>query len=219
MSIFHKYVLKLISNSDDSSLTDNEMVIKRDISIKEFEASKSPTDFSIHSDEVKDILESITVKEDTILLNSYILGLRELSEIENKLNMLPFDGDKEKIIESRQQRDLAKKIESSKNAESKKKDNKTGIGLAIAFVFLIPILSYSMTQTSSSSGEDSVDIEAAENKTVDNIICGKEVKEHLSDIFDKNSESIKGCKSEGKSTIVRVSALVLPTGSFDEIIS
>ena len=217
MNLFNKYILNVIRNSDESNLSKEESCIKRNLSLKEFEGSKESTNFTIHSDEVRDILESIPVKEDAIVINSYILGLRDFSEIESKLNMLPFDGDMEKIVESRLQRDLAKKIESSK----KKNDNKTGNYLTIAFVILVPIISLSMidiprfqNNTPNSVAKES----GTDMNSVSTVLCGKEVKNHISKIFDDNMNAIGECKNESKSTIVRVSALVLPTGSFDEIV-
>ena len=104
--------LKLIKENDDSEiLSDEEKEIKNKVDISDYESSEESKNFLIHSPDVIDILEGIIIKEDAKMLHSYILGYREISDVEKILNMLPFEDDREKITTERAQRDLAKKIQ------------------------------------------------------------------------------------------------------------
>jgi hypothetical protein len=210
--------LKLIKENDDSEiLSDEEKEIKNKVDISDYESSEESKNFLIHSPDVIDILEGIIIKEDAKMLHSYILGYREISDVEKILNMLPFEDDREKITTERAQRDLAKKIKSNKKKDKDKKLNHSLLLFLIILVISSPILGVAY------SSKGYLNDSASEKKSSlsgnkSEILCGKEIRSSLSDVFEKKNDEIKSCKTEDYNAIVRVRARIIPSGDLNDIV-
>lgn len=209
--------LKLIKENDDSEiLSDEEKDVKNKVDISHYESSEESKNWLIHSPDVLDILEGIIIKEDAKMLHSYILGYREISDVEKILNILPFENDREKITTERAQRDLAKKIKSNKKKDKDKKLNHSLLLFLIITVISSPILAVAY------SGKGYLNDFASEKKSSlsgdeSEVLCGKEIRASLLDMFEKKNDEIKSCKTADNNPIVRVGARLLPNGELKDI--
>jgi hypothetical protein len=209
-----RHILKLIKESNDYEiLSDKEKEVKNKVDILFYENSKESENFKIHSPEVADILESILIKKDAKMLHSYILGYRESLDVEQILDILPFEDDRKKIITERAHRELAKKIEYKEN----KKTNHLLFVLLIIIIVSTPILTIAYNNTgyiNHTSYSNKLSLTNDQSK----ILCGKELKSSLSDLFEKKNDEIKSCKTEDYNAIVRVRARIIPSGDLNDIV-
>lgn len=212
-------IYKTIKNATNfNKFTDKEVKIKKELDLMHYEQSVESENFLIHSADVSDILQFIPIKKDAKMIHSYIMGYYDISDVNKILDLLPFEDDKDKIINERARRDLAKKLETNSTPRIKEKPYILyRVLLSIMIISGVSITILKIDSAENPSGifdtKDSLGL-----VDTDKVLCGKEIRKNLSESFEKYNEEIKACNVWQEKPIVRISARLYPKGYLEEII-